>query len=264
MFAIYRRLWQVNWAEQWQYRADLLLFLTGWLISPIIFMAVWTTVASAQGNVNGITAPEFAAYYLVLLLVTIATSDTTLNSLSYKIMGGGLSYQLVVPVHPVLTQMLVNNLASKALQMAALTPIWLILYLLFHPALAITPTNMLLALPAITMGFLLQFLANATITCLAFWTTRGGSIMSLYGTIFSFLSGQIVPLTLLPLFAQNAAAVLPFRLALYFPVQLILGTFTVEETLINLGLQLIWCLVLLVVFNLVWRAGLKRYSAVGA
>src|ERR1041385_2358388 len=113
MLRIYQRMWQVNWAEQWQYRANLLMYLAFWLVSPIVYLAVWTTVARSQGSVNGLTAQDFIAYYMILLIVDIATSDITIHILGYRIQDGTLSNQLLLPIHPILTQVLVNNLAFK-------------------------------------------------------------------------------------------------------------------------------------------------------
>ena len=53
MLRIYQRLWQVNWAEQWQYRANLVMYLLYWLVSPVVYLAVWTTIANSQGSVGG-------------------------------------------------------------------------------------------------------------------------------------------------------------------------------------------------------------------
>ncbi len=46
MVEIYKRFWQVNWAEQWQYRANLLMYLAFWLVS-VVYLSVWTAIASA-------------------------------------------------------------------------------------------------------------------------------------------------------------------------------------------------------------------------
>jgi ABC-type uncharacterized transport system permease subunit len=43
----YQRFWQVNWAEQWQYRANLLMYLLYWLVSPVVYLSVWSSVATA-------------------------------------------------------------------------------------------------------------------------------------------------------------------------------------------------------------------------
>src|SRR4030066_1444687 len=127
MLQIYRRLWQINWAEQWQYRANLLMYLLYWLVSPIVYLAVWTTIANSQGNVKGLTANDFVTYYLTLPIVDQLTSDITLHLLAYKIQDGTLAGELLRPVHPVLTNTLVNNIAFKMLFLLALLPVWAVL-----------------------------------------------------------------------------------------------------------------------------------------
>ena len=264
MLKIYKHLWLVNWAEQWQYRANLLMYLAFWLVSPIVFLAVWTTVANAQGNVSGLTAQDFVAYYMVLLIVDIATSEITIHIFGYRIQDGSLSNQLILPIHPILTQVLVNNLAFKALQMIALVPIWIALYLLYQPVITITAVNILLAVPALVFAFLMQFFAGATMTCIAFWTTRVWAILDFYYATFRLFAGQFVPLALLPIAMQNLSQVLPFRLMLYFPVQLILGKVPLQEAIASIGLQVVWCVLAFFVFRFVWKVGVRKFSAVGA
>jgi ABC-2 type transport system permease protein len=264
MLAIYKRLWLVNWAEQWQYRANLMMYLFFWLVSPIVYLAVWTTIANTQGSVNGMSAQDFVAYYMILLVVNIATSDITIHLLGYKIMDGTLSNMLILPIHPVLTHVLMNNLAFKALQLVALTPIWAVLYLLYQPVLTILPINLLLAIPALLMGFLVLFFFGVIITSVAFWTTRVWALWDFFYALFGLFAGQFVPLALLPPALQTVAQVLPFRLSLYFPIELILGKLTLQQTALNLGLQVVWCVVTYFAFRLIWRAGVRNYSAVGA
>jgi ABC-2 type transport system permease protein len=265
MLRIYRRFWQVNWAEQWQYRANLLMYLLFWLVSPIVYLAVWTTVANNQGSVSGLTANDFVTYYMILLIVDQLTSDITIHILAYKIQDGTLSADLVKPVHPILTNVLVNNLAFKALTFLVLIPVWLVLMLLFQPNFSgVTWQAVLLAVPAIIMGFGISFLLGATITCLAFWTTRVYSLSEFYYALHLLFSGQFVPLTLMPKMVQSLAQFLPFQLRLYFPIQLILGKLPPEVIARNFGLDVVWLLIAFALFSLVWRAGVKRFSAVGA
>ena len=67
-----------------------------------------------QGSVRGYTAGDFVTYYLLLLVVDQLTSEITIHTLAYKIQDGTLSSELLKPVHPILTQTLVGNLAFKA------------------------------------------------------------------------------------------------------------------------------------------------------
>ena len=133
MLKIYQRLWQVNWAEQWQYRANLIMYLLYWLVSPVVYLAVWTTIARTNGSVGGLTVNDFVTYYMTLLIVDQLTSEITIHVLAYKIQDGTLSGDLIKPIHPILTHTLVYNLAFKALTIMALVPVWIVLWLLFQP-----------------------------------------------------------------------------------------------------------------------------------
>lgn len=265
MLTIFRRLWQVNWAEQWQYRANLIMYLLYWLVSPIIYLAVWTSIASSKGNVNGLTADDFTAYYMTLLVVDQITSNIVIHTFAFKVQDGSLSGELVRPIHPMLTNALVNNIAFKALTIMGFIPIWSILYFLFRPDFSgVTLAGILLSIPAMILGFLVGFLLSAAVTSLAFWTTRVYSIHEFFYALILLFSGQFVPLTLMPKLIQDIAQYLPFQLLIYYPIQLILGKLSSAQIVQGYVLGLVWLAISIVVFNRVWRNGVKRYSAVGA
>ena len=265
MLRIYRRLWQVNWAEQWQYRANLLMYLLYWLVSPVVYLAVWTTVANSQGDVNGLTANDFITYYLTLLIVDTLTSDITIHLLAYKIQDGTLAGELLKPIHPILTNTLVNNLAFKTLTLIVLIPVWLGPCLLVRPDFsAVTPLSLLLAVPAVVLGFAISFLLGATLTCVAFWTTRVHALGEFYYAFVILFAGQFVPLDLMPPIIQQIAQFLPFQLLKYFPIQLVLAKVPPEVMVRDFAMGVVWFVVALVLFQAVWRVGLKRFSAVGA
>ena len=264
MIEIYKRFWQVNWAEQWQYRANLLMYLAYWLVSPIVYLAVWTAIANAEGSINGLTANDFVAYYLTLLPVDIITSSITIHVLAFKIQEGTISNELMQPVHPILTNTLMNNIAFKALTLIAFVPIWVVLVLLFRPTLAIAPLNLLLAIPALVAGFLIRFLIDSLITLVAFWTTRVWAIWQFNEALSMLLNGAFVPLALMPAWAQLIAQVLPYQLGLSFPVLLILNWLPAEALALNFGLQLAWLAALYAAFAFLWKRALRQFSAVGA
>jgi len=230
-----------------------------------VFLSVWRTVAASQGTVSGLTVNDFTTYYLVLLIVDKLTSEITIHVTAYKIQDGTLSSELLRPIHPILTSTLMYNMAFKALTFMAMVPVWVALVLLFRPDFSgITATNLLLAVPAILVGASINYLFGAIITCIAFWTTRVYSIAEMIWAFILLLGGTFVPLELLPGIARQAAEILPFQLYVYFPVQLILGRLEAEVVLRNFLLQGFWLVVTLVAFQIVWREGVKRFSAVGA
>jgi len=265
MFKIFQRLWQVNWAQQWQYRANLIMYLLYWLVSPIIYLAVWTSIAHSKGSVNGFTANDFVTYYMTLLVVDQITSNIVIHTFAYKIQDGTLSGELIQPIHPMLTNALVNNIAFKALTIMGFIPIWIILFFLYKPDYSsVTLAGILLAVPAMIMGFFIDFLLSASITALAFWTTRVYSIHEFYYALLLLFSGQFVPLTLMPKLVQEAARYLPFQMRIYFPIELILGKLSSAQMVQGYVTGTIWLIAAIFIFGWVWQNGVKRYSAVGA
>jgi ABC-2 type transport system permease protein len=202
---------------------------------------------------------------MTLLLVDQITSNIVIHSFGYKIQDGSLSGELVRPIHPMLTNALVNNIAFKALTIMGLIPIWIILYFLVKPDFSsVTLPNILLAIPAMILAFFMGFLFSAAITSLAFWTTRVYSIHEFYFAMILLFSGQFVPLPLMPQVIQSIAQFLPFQYLIYFPIQLILGNLSSQQIVQGYVLLPIWLGVSALLFNWVWRNGVKRYSAVGA
>lgn len=265
MFNIFQRLWQVNWAEQWQYRANLIMYLLYWLVSPVIYLAVWTSVARVKGSVNGFTANDFVTYYMLLLIVDQITSNIVLHIFAYKIQDGTLSGELIRPIHPLLTNALVNSVAFKVLTIFGLIPVWIVLFLLFRPDFsAITLTGVLLSIPAMLLGFIIGYLLSAALTCFAFWTTRVYSIHEFYFALMQLFSGQFVPLTLMPPVIQDVARFLPFQLFIYFPIQLMLGRLTGPQIVEGFAVGLVWLGLSVLFFRRVWSSGVRQFSAVGA
>jgi len=265
MLNIFKRLWQVNWAEQWQYRANLIMYIFYWLVSPIIYLAVWTSIAETNGDVSGLTANDFITYYMILLIVDQLTSNIIIHIFAYKVQDGSLSAELIKPIHPMLTNTLVNDIAFKTLNLIVLTPIWIVLTLLFKPDFASVSINgILLALPAILLGYMINYLLSGAITSLAFWTTRVFSIHEFYYAMILLFAGQFVPLQLMPDVIQNIAKFLPFQLFMYLPIQIVQGNLTMGEITRGYITGIIWLAFAWILFRLVWREGVKRYSAVGA
>jgi ABC-2 type transport system permease protein len=91
-----------------------------------------------------------------------------------------------------------------------------------------------------------------------------GAFFELYFTVELLFSGRLVPLSLMPVWAQRVADFLPFQWAFGFPIELLLGKLTVQQTLYGLGMQAFWVVLGLAASSVVWRFALRRFSAVGA
>jgi ABC-2 type transport system permease protein len=260
---IYRAQFRTNMAVQVQYRASLLIWLIGAVLEPLIYLIVWTTVARAQGgSVQGLAPGDFAAYYIVGMIVNQLTFTWVMWEWDNYIREGALSAWLLRPWHPI-HQDMTENVAYKTLTMVVMVPTVLVLALIFRPTLDWQWWSTLAFVPALVGAFLLRFFVEWSLALAAFWTTRTTAINELYYVIFLFFSGRLAPLALFPAAVGALTWLLPFRWMLSFPIELLLGNLTPQQAALGFAAQAGWIAVALLVLRLVWRAGVRRFGAVG-
>ncbi len=264
LFELYLQQFKTTMAAMFQYRASLLIWMIAHVLEPLVYLIVWSVVSnSSGGSVGDYSTGQFAAYFILLMLVNHVTYTWIMYEFEWRVREGMLSFALLKPVHPIHSD-IADNVSSKLITLPLMIGIAGLLAALFHPALAPAPWALALALPALLLAFAVRFLLEWTLALAAFWTTRVNALNQTYYVLMLFLAGQIAPLTLLPAPLQVAAAILPFRWMVSFPVELLLGRLTVTEALTGLGVQALWLAAGVVFLRIVWRAGVKVYAAVGA
>jgi ABC-2 type transport system permease protein len=222
-------------------------------------------LVAQQGNgaVAGYTAGEFAAYYIVWTLVRQMNIVLTPFAWEHRIKQGDLSRELLRPLHP-MNGDLAYFIGWKVIAIAMWLPVAVILAILFRPTIDPTWWQIGAFVVALWGGFAVRFMLLWALGLVTFWTTRVGAVFELYFTLELLLSGRLVPLALLPLWAQAVADVLPFKWAFGFPIEVLLGRYTWQATLLGFGAQALWCAIELLLTRMLWRSAMRRFSAVGA
>lgn len=265
------RAWLEIWRVQFltelavnvQYRAATAIWLIGAVLEPVIYLVVWTTVARAQGGeVNGITAGEFAAYYIVGMLVQQLVFSWIVWEYEYQIRDGTFAAQLMRPIHPIFRDIAVN-VSYKTLTLAIIVPAAIVLSIIFGATYNLQVWSLLAFVPAVVLAFALRFTFDWTIAQSAFWATRVTAINRLYEVTFTLMSGRFAPLSLFPPAIATLAAILPFRWMLAFPIELFLGALTPQEALKGFAWQIGWLAVSLTTMRFVWSRAVRKFSAVG-
>jgi ABC-2 type transport system permease protein len=261
---LYRAFLSIRIAEQLQYRVAAAIWLIEVALSPLISIVVWSAVAQSQGGVvNGYTTSSFASYFIAAMLVNYLTHTWVFWEYEWRIRKGLFSSVLLKPVHPIHGDV-ANNLAYKLLMLFVIAPVTLLLVLLFHPVFHLNWWYVPLLFVALIQAYIVRFAIEWTLAMVAFWTTRVNVINQLYTALLLFLSGQLVPLAFFPAPVQTAASVLPFRSMVAFPVELALGALSLNDILSGLAVQSVWIVLSVALLIVVWRIGIRRYSAVGA
>jgi ABC-2 type transport system permease protein len=254
-----RALLGSQYALMLEYRAEIALWaLSG--VLPLIMLGVCS--GSGAAAAAGLSAQQLSHYFLAAFVVRQFTVVWLIQVFEDDALQGRLSPFLLQPLSP-----LWRYLAAHFSEQASRIPFVAVMLLvvgLAAPGLLWLPSagNLLLGILAIVAAFLLRFLLQVLVTTLCFWSERAAALDRLLMIPYLFLSGIVAPLNTFPPAVRRLALATPFPWMVDFPARLLAG----EPVNVALGFGAIaaWCLLLLPIGHWLWRAGLRRYSAMGA
>jgi viologen exporter family transport system permease protein len=250
-------------ATQIQYRVANYFYMIGMIAEPVIYLVVWSTVATQEGGeVGGFTPGDFAAYYIVWTLVRNMNIALTPWAWEERVREGNLSAMLLRPVHPIHA-----DLASLAGWKVVVIILWLplaaFLSLIFHPTFNTGLLDIAVFFIAIWGAYVLRSLLLWLLGLVTFWTTRIGPVFDIFFTAELLLSGRLVPMSLMPEWVQQIAAFLPFQWTFGFPIEALIGQLPPEQLAFGLFIQLVWIAISATAVAFAWRRAVRRFSAVG-
>jgi ABC-2 type transport system permease protein len=107
------------------------------------------------------------------------------------------------------------------------------------------------------------FFFEATLGMVGFWFLEVSSLLWVVNTLNFFVSGQMFPLDLLGEPWASVLRALPFQYMAYFPAAVFLGKIHGMQLVQGLLLELFWAVAFVVMARMLYRIGLRRYSAFG-
>lgn len=259
---IYPSLLRAYWHRSTIYRATYVIWLVNTAF-PLVMMAIWIGLAQG-GPIQGYSATDFVGYYLAAILVRRITGCGIINDLEDLVRTGELSVYLLRPLNMV--HHFVARMLSSRLVGIPLIGIPVVIAVLLAPGKQFNLHLLNLALFALTCvaGFAFEFVTQYLIGGFAFWIVQAHGIGAVYQLAKSFLGGYIVPLAMFPVGLQGLLRLLPFQASMALPVEVLTGRVTLEVALLRLGACCIWTMILALCARVLWRVGLRSYSAVGA
>jgi len=259
---LYVTMFRIAILNNIQYRVANYFYMIGMIAEPVIYLVVWSTIARQQGGqVGGFTPGQFAAYYIVWTLVRQMNIIFTPYGWEERIRQGELSAMLLRPLFPIHWD--IALLAGwKLVVIVMWLPIAAVLTLLFSPELNVRPVDIAVFAVAIWGAYLVRTMPYWILGMASFWTTRVGPIFQLMFTAELLLSGRLVPLSLMPDWAQRLADVLPFKWTFGYPIEALIGHLPDAELFGGLAMQLLWIVIGVIGVRIVWRFAIRRYSAV--
>src|SRR5262245_24408896 len=263
----YFNIFRVSLVERLAYRGDFLLGTVLRFFPVLTTILLWEAVYEGSGReeLAGFDRYEMIAYLLLIHVSRMFSSMPGLaGGISRDIREGTLKKYLVQPLD-MLGYLVAYRAAHKVAYIAtsALPYAGLFLvcgrYFTHFP----DPLTFLGYLAALLLGFVLGFFFEACIGMTGFWMLEVTSLLWVVSTLNYFVSGQMFPLALLPLFWRDLLKALPFQYLAYFTAVGFLGRVSGPALALGVFIGLAWAVAFIVLSRWLCARGLRRYSAYG-
>jgi len=224
------------------YRFDVMLTAVGTVWRILFARILWGAVFAGRDSVGGFTLRTMLSYYVVSsFLASIEMSWGVSGEVSARIRGGTFSKYMVIPTQPEFHFIAQSFGASCYYAIfAAAAAVLCASVFRINLSVASDPAAAACAVVMVPVGLAFMVSYHYLIGILAFKFQDVGFFRHLQGSLVSFFTGAIVPLTLLPEGMMGFLRFMPFTYVTYMPATLITGRASAGEGLFGLAVLSVW------------------------
>lgn len=263
----YLNILRVSLIERLTYRGDFLLGTILRFLPMVTTILLWNAIYQGA-NTDTLADYSYREMISYLLLVHVSRMFSSMPSLAggiaRDIRDGSLKKYLLQPID-MIAYLLSYRMAHKTAYITtSCIPYGLLFFVCrdYFPGWP-TPANFAGYVAALLMGFLVGFFMETCIGMIGFWFLEVTSLLYVINTLSFIVSGHMFPLDLMPAPLPGILKALPFSYLAYFPAAVFLNKIEGSELVSGLLLEAAWVVGFMLLSRMLWRIGLKRYSAYG-
>jgi ABC-2 type transport system permease protein len=239
------------------YRISTLIWMFGSLITLLITIFIWWINIQ-----SGSTLVDFKTIFTYYIFGNIVSLQNGVQwNLSMSIQNGEISSRLLRPSN-FMAQAIVSDfgwwLFPRIVEILLLLVIGIFgfKFIIFSSF-----WNFILYILMGIIGYFISIFISYILGSIAFFITDTEGVMEINNQLNFILSGKALPLSIIP--ALFGANFLPFAFTFYHPMQIYLGKYDFNQTVLVFIGGISWCIILYFLAKWIFKIGLKRNEAVG-
>lgn len=262
----YITVFKSSFQDQIVYRLNFIIWRLRNVLRVLMVFFLWRMIFVAQNSVFGYTSSQINSYILLSIIVlAFVWSSPSNEQVATQISNGELSNYLLKPIN-YMGYWLSRDWSNKLLNLIFSIGEVSIFILLFRPNITTTfgLMNTIAGIVLILISSMIYFWVGKIAHYSTFWMPENTwGMMFFVLVLVELFSGMLFPLNILPGYLYNLIQLLPFPYMVYFPVQILLGKIIGFEA-IKIILQAVMMLFLSWwISRVIWKKGLRQYTADG-
>lgn len=260
----YLTIFLLNFQSVFERRGVSFIWFLITLFNPLIMLFYWR--GALQGNaIKGWHVSSVSTYYFLLVIVAALLMSHIEDQVAHEdIEQGGLVRYILKPFsyywfhffHEIPYRILQGFFGIVTLGIVAL---------IFRNVLSLSFQfpYVLFALFSGICAYFLSFTFKMLLGFSAFWFTDARGFFQFIEIVVITSAGYILPLDLMPQPLLTISEKLPFAYMIYYPVVILQGRIPVEKCMSVIFWQLFWIGIFLLLYKIVWKTGIKKFTGMG-
>ncbi len=266
MLKKYFQIFKISWQESLVYRFNFVVWRIRTVILRLSAYFFWYAVYRFNQNIGGYDEEMMLTYILASSLLHSLVLGSRSIDVAGEISTGKLSNCLLKPIN-YFFYWLSRDFSDKLLNLVFLIFELALIFWLLKPPFFLQ-TNLFYLFGFIGFSILsifVYFYLSLIISLTTFWYPEhnGWPARFLFTVLLRFFSGGLLPLDILPRLVFNFLRFLPSSYFIFFPLQVYLGRVDRTGIITGFTVMALWIFILKFLVNLLWRRGLKSYTAAG-
>ncbi len=240
---------KINFSKELEYRTAAISGTITQVFFGLMQIMVFLAFYESSQSVLDFTIVQMSTYiWLRQIFYSMFKFYNSHKPIANQIVNGDISYQLIRPVK-LYNQWFFDILTANGSKVVFRAPLVMIVALLLPAGLGLMLPPSLIHLGLFVLSIILGAVLVVAISVISYTlvtiTLSPSAVFGIVNTIASLLAGQIIPLPLFPKEVQNVVNLLPFRYTTDLPSRIYVGNITIDEALWQIGIQIVWIVVII-------------------
>ena len=232
------------------------------IIGMAIMVFFWRAVYNEANTIADLSMVQTLNYIMLAFIFMPLTDLDVIWEMGNQLRDGTIAHQLLRPID---FQMMfyAQNLGGLVTRLLLQIPIALIATVFFGLQWPSDIWTWGAFFISALLGYTVLFFFHWFLSCLTFYTTEVWGLGVLVLGFTTFLSGALVPLTMMPDWMQSIVYSIPFAQAIAVPVNLLTGITPPGDAPRVWLIQLLWVAGMWVASNLFFRVAVRKITVQG-
>lgn len=253
-----------TWDQTISYRLNFVVWRFRVFLSLVSTYFLWFTLIPSGKTIADYNQYAILTYILGGSIVYSIVLSTRVADVANDITQGDLSNYLMRPVNYI-GYYFAKDLGDKAMNIVFSLFEIFIFFLIVRPPFFLQThiLNIVGFVISIIFAVFINFCINMFLSFVGFFSAETWAPRFIFYVLIGFFAGTFFPLDIFPHWLFVFLNALPFSFLIYTPMKIYLGQLSFQNSLVALSISGFWAVALFVLLEILWKKGLRIYSAEG-